>query len=68
MKQVGYLKRATKKFLQGTKFRAPVEAVEAGFRSLGDWADTLTFERELEFCAAPRRRQQRVPQRDIAQA
>ena len=68
MKQVGYLKRATKKFLHGTKFRAPVEAVEAGFRSLGDWADILTNERELDSSAAPRHRQQRVPERDIAQA
>jgi hypothetical protein len=68
MKQVGYLKRATKKFLHGTKFRAPVEAVEAGFRSLGEWADTLTQERELESSPAPRRRSSRAPQRDIAQA
>lgn len=64
MKQGGYLKRATKKFLHGTKFRSPVEAVEAGIRDLGEWADTLTNERELEFTAAPGRRQQR----DIAQA
>ena len=64
MKQGGYLKRATKKFLHGTKFRSPVEAVEAGFRDLGDWADTLTNERELESAIPPRRRQQR----DIAQA
>lgn len=68
MKQVGYLKRATKKFLHGTKFRAPVEAVEAGFRSLGEWADTLTNERELEAVSPQRRRPQRSPQRDIAQA
>lgn len=68
MKQVGYLKRATRKFLHGTKFRSPVEAVEAGIRSLGDWADTLTNERELDSSATPRRRPQRVPRRDIAQA
>ena len=67
MKQGGYLKRATKKFLHGTKFRSPVEAVEAGIRDLGEWADTLTNERELE-SIAPRRRQQRAPQHDIAQA
>ena len=67
MKQVGYLKRATKKFLHGTKFRSPVEAVEAGCRSLGDWADTLTNERELEQSSASRRRQ-RGPQRELAQA
>ncbi len=67
MKQAGYLKRATKKFLHGTKFRSPVEAVEAGIRDLGDWADTLTNERELE-AVSPSRRSQRSPQREIAQA
>lgn len=64
MKQTGYLKRATKKFLHGTKFKSPVEAVEAGIRDLGEWADTLTNERELQSLPAPHRRRQR----DIAQA
>ena len=66
MKQAGYLKRATKKFLHGTKFRSPVEAVEAGIRDLGEWADTLTNEREMESSPAPRRRS--IRDREIAQA
>lgn len=66
MKQAGYLKRATKKFLYGTKFRSPVEAVEAGMRDLGEWADTLTNERELESSPTPRRRS--IRDHDIAQA
>ena len=48
MKRTNYMKRATLRFLEGTKFRTPVEAVEAGVRSLGDWADMLAEERELE--------------------
>ena len=48
MKRTNYMKRATMRFLEGTKFRTPVEAVEAGERSLGDWADMLAEERELE--------------------
>jgi hypothetical protein len=48
MKRTNYMKRATTRFLEGTKFRTPVEAVEAGVRSLGDWADMLAEERELE--------------------
>jgi hypothetical protein len=48
MKRTNYMKRATIRFLEGTKFRTPVEAVEAGVRSLGDWADMLAEERELE--------------------
>jgi hypothetical protein len=42
------MKRATQRFLEGTKHRSPVEAVEAGLRTLGQWADILAEERELE--------------------
>jgi hypothetical protein len=42
------MKRATQRFLEGTKYRSPVEAVEAGIRTLGQWADILAEERELE--------------------
>lgn len=48
MKRVNYMKRATQRFLEGTKYRSPVEAVEAGLRTLGQWADILAEERELE--------------------
>jgi hypothetical protein len=48
MKRINYMKRATQRFLCGTKFRSPVEAVEAGERSLTDWAEMLAEEREFE--------------------
>ena len=48
MKRTNYMKRATLRFLEGTKFRTPVEAVEAGVRNLGEWADMLAEEREAE--------------------
>ena len=48
MRRISYMKRAARKFLAGTRFRTPVEAVEAGIRTLTDWVDTLSFERELD--------------------
>jgi hypothetical protein len=41
-----YLRRASKQFLVGTKHRTPLEAVEAGTRTLWEWADVLGHERE----------------------
>ena len=48
MRRTSYLKRASRRFLEGTRFKAPVEAVEAGERSLTDWAEMLAEEREAE--------------------
>lgn len=48
MKKTSYLKRAAKRFLEGTACKSPIEAVELGLKTLGDWADTLAFERDLE--------------------
>jgi hypothetical protein len=48
MKRINYMRRATQRFLSGTKYRSPVEAVEAGVRSLTDWAEMLAEEREFE--------------------
>lgn len=48
MKKTSYLKRAAKRFLEGTPCKSPIEAVELGLKTLGDWADTLAIERELE--------------------
>jgi hypothetical protein len=48
MKRINYMRRATQRFLAGTKYRSPVEAVEAGVRSLTDWAEMLAEEREFE--------------------
>jgi hypothetical protein len=48
MKRTSYLKRASKRFLDGTKFKSPVAAVEAGVRTLESWAEILLEERENE--------------------
>jgi hypothetical protein len=43
--KTNYLQEAKKRFLEGTKFRTPIEAVEAGHRSAGEWCDTLALVR-----------------------
>jgi hypothetical protein len=48
MRRTSYLKRASRRFLEGTRYKTPVEAVEAGTRTLAEWADTLGEEREIE--------------------
>jgi hypothetical protein len=48
MKRTSYLKRASKRFLDGTKFKSPIAAVEAGVRSLESWVEILVEERENE--------------------
>jgi hypothetical protein len=48
MKRISYLKRASKRFLDGTKFKSPIAAVEAGVRSLESWVEILVEERENE--------------------
>ena len=48
MRRISYMKRAARKFLEGTRFRTPVEAVEAGVRTLTHWVDTLNLERERD--------------------
>jgi hypothetical protein len=72
MKRVNYMKRAAKRFLEGTRFRTPVDAVEAGARTLDQWADFLSEEREIEAQQShttDRRRFNRFPApRPIAQA
>ena len=48
MRKSSYMKRAAKKFLEGTRFRHPIEAVEKGVRTLEEWVDCLNAERELD--------------------
>jgi hypothetical protein len=48
MRRSSYLKRASRRFLEGTRYKSPVEAVEAGVLSLNDWVRTLSEEREVE--------------------
>ena len=48
MRKSSYMKRAAKKFLEGTRFRHPIEAVEKGVRTLEEWVDCLNAEREID--------------------
>jgi hypothetical protein len=48
MRKMSYMKRAARKFLDGTRCKHPIEAVEKGLRTLEDWVDCLNAERELE--------------------
>jgi hypothetical protein len=48
MRRLSYFKRASRRFLQGTRHRTPAEAVEAGTRTLEQWVSLLSEERELE--------------------
>jgi hypothetical protein len=42
------MKRASRRFLEGTRCKSPVEAVEQGIRSLAAWTVVLSEEREVE--------------------
>jgi hypothetical protein len=48
MRRLSYFKRASRRFLNGTRYRTPAEAVEAGSRTLEQWVSMLSEERELE--------------------
>jgi hypothetical protein len=48
MRKADYWKRASKRFLIGTRFKIPCEAVEAGARTLEEWGRVLQEEREIE--------------------
>jgi hypothetical protein len=39
--RVSYWAQARAQFLKGTRFRSPVEAVEAGARTTQEWCDVL---------------------------
>jgi hypothetical protein len=43
-----YMTRAKRRFLEGTRFRAPIDAVLAGARTLEEWTLVLAEEREAE--------------------
>jgi hypothetical protein len=45
-KSVGYIRRAARRFLEGTRCRTPEEAVKSGARSLEEWVDVLRMERD----------------------
>jgi hypothetical protein len=48
MRRSDYWKLASKRFLLGTRFKCPCDAVEAGTRTLEEWARVLAEEREIE--------------------
>jgi hypothetical protein len=48
MRRSDYWKRASKRFLAGTRFKIPCDAVEAGARTLEEWARMLAEERDIE--------------------
>jgi hypothetical protein len=46
--QTAYWKRASKRFLKGTPFKSPCDVVNAGARTLGEWAQVLEEERNID--------------------
>jgi hypothetical protein len=48
MRKISYMKRAAKRFLEGTTCRQPVEAVERGIKTLEEWVEVLAQERECD--------------------
>jgi hypothetical protein len=62
MAKGNYLAEAKRRFLEGTDFRAPIEAVEAGVRTDQEWCDVLAAVRaELN-----PREDRRIPVLDVA--
>jgi hypothetical protein len=55
MRRINYMRRAARRFLQGTRYRTPADAVEAGVKSLTEWVDTLNLEREKDWLEQQRR-------------
>jgi hypothetical protein len=50
MKQTAqdYTRLATQEFLEGTRFKTPVQAVEAGTRSIEQWCDCINAHRQKD--------------------
>ena len=67
MRRSSYLKRASKQFLSGTRYKSPFEAVEAGVRTLTHWAEILRQEREIEQAYLATRTALRGSKRNYAQ-
>jgi hypothetical protein len=42
-----YLIKARVRFLEGTRFKTPEECVQAGVRSIREWSDILSEERQM---------------------
>jgi hypothetical protein len=61
--KTAYLIRATKKFLEGTNCKSPIQAVEQGVKTLSDWIDALSAEQEIESEQNESRRAKNKPTR-----
>jgi hypothetical protein len=62
MRTSPYFKRASKRFLNGTRYQTPCDAVAAGAKTLLEWSDILEEERNRFSVVeeqSVRRRQQR---------
>ncbi len=59
MRQRVYYRRAAKRFLSGTRYKAPFELVQAGLKSLKEWVDLLNLERDLDQVNLLKRRNRR---------
>jgi hypothetical protein len=68
MKKTAYLTRATKRFLEGTNCKSPIQAVEQGIKTLSDWIDALSLEQELETEQFELRRAQRKNSKEYRSA
>jgi hypothetical protein len=62
MRTSPYFKRASKRFLAGTRFKTPCDAVEAGAKTLLEWSQVLEEERSLEMQVMAQRARRYVPQ------
>jgi hypothetical protein len=64
MRTSPYYKRASKRFLTGTRYHTPCDAVEAGAKTLLEWTQILEEERNQFLVIQEQsvmRRQQRKP-------
>jgi hypothetical protein len=61
MRTSPYYKRASKRFLAGTRFKTPCDAVGAGARTLHEWTQVLEEERSIELQKMAQRAQAHVP-------
>jgi hypothetical protein len=48
MRRTSYIKRASRRFLEGLKCKTPADAVETGLRTMSQWTTILSEERERE--------------------
>jgi hypothetical protein len=62
MRTSPYFKRASKRFLTGTRFKTPCDAVEAGAKTLLEWTHILEEERSLEMQVMAQRARRYLPQ------